>query len=107
MFTTNVYNHTPLHVPIGCEWAYMANQYWGQFLTIIGDVDDDLKYGINGDGEISIADANGVIEIVIMGGNSGHTRLPAYEGEVVGDVNGDGEITIADVNAIIEIILSH
>jgi hypothetical protein len=34
-----------------------------------------------------------------MGGNGGHTRIPAA------DVNGDGEITIADVNAIIYIIL--
>ena len=55
---------------------------------------------INGDGEINIADANSVIDIVIMGGNNGHSRAPAA------DVNDDGEINIADVNAIINIILN-
>ena len=101
MFTTNVYNHTPLHVPIDAESAYKANQYWGQFLNIIGDVSEDNPTGdVNGDGEINIADANSVIDIVVMGGNSGHSRAPAA------DVNDDGEINIADVNAIINIILN-
>ena len=36
MFTTNVYNHSPLYVPIGSEHTYMADQCWGQFTTIIG-----------------------------------------------------------------------
>lgn len=36
MFPTNVYNHSPLYVPIGSERAYMADQSWGQFITIIG-----------------------------------------------------------------------
>ncbi len=36
MFTANVYNHSPLYVPIGSEQAYMSNQCWGQFSTIIG-----------------------------------------------------------------------
>jgi len=43
MFTTNVYNHTPLYVPIGSERAYMADQSWGQFVTIIGiDIPDEV-----------------------------------------------------------------
>ena len=45
------------------------------------------------------ADANSVIDVVIMGGNAGHTRAPAA------DMNDDGEVNIADVNAIIEIII--
>ena len=57
-------------------------------------------YDVNGDGEINIADANSVIDIVVMGGNNGHSRAPAA------DVNDDGEINIADVNAIINIILN-
>ncbi|MBR7012784.1 MAG: leucine-rich repeat protein [Muribaculaceae bacterium] len=36
MFTTNVYNHSPLYVPIGCEQTYMSDQCWGQFATIVG-----------------------------------------------------------------------
>ena len=43
MFTTNVYNHTPLYVPKGSESAYMADQCWGQFATIIGkEIQDDV-----------------------------------------------------------------
>ena len=56
---------------------------------------------VNGDGETTVADANSVIDVVIMGGNAGHTRIPAA------DVNGDGEVNIADVNAIIDMILSQ
>ncbi len=58
-----------------------------------------LPGDVNGDGEINIADADSVIDIVILGGNAGHTRIPAA------DMNGDGEIDIADVNAIINKIL--
>ena len=61
----------------------------------------DISGDVNGDGEVTIADANSVIDVVVMGGNSGHTRIPAA------DVNGDGEINIADINAIIDIILSR
>jgi hypothetical protein len=56
---------------------------------------------VNGDGEVNIGDANSVIDIVVMGGNNGHTRIPAA------DLNGDGEVTIADFNAIIAIILGQ
>ncbi len=61
----------------------------------------NLPGDVNSDGEVTIADTNNVIDIVVMGGNSGHTRIPAA------DVNGDGEINIADINAIIEIIISN
>ncbi len=49
---------------------------------------------VNGDGEVTIADANAVINIILTG-----SQNPS------GDVNGDGEITIADANAVIGIIL--
>ena len=99
MFTTNVYNHAPLHVPTGCERTYMSHEGWGQFLTIIGDADveepsDDVAGDVNGDGEVNIADVNAIIG-VILGANSNPRA----------DVNGDGEVNIADVNAIIDIIL--
>ncbi len=54
---------------------------------------------VNDDGEVNIADANSLIDVVVMGGNSGHTRAPAA------DVNDDGEVNIDDVNAIIDIII--
>ena len=73
IFTTNVFNHAPLHVPTGSERAYMAHEGWGQFLTIIGDADDDnpsgesdyMKCDVNGDGEVNIADVNKVIDAIL------------------------------------------
>ena len=60
----------------------------------------EIPGDVNGDGEINIADANSVIDIVVMGGNAGHTRAPAA------DANDDGEINIGDINYIINIILN-
>jgi hypothetical protein len=68
-------------------------------IDMILSEDSGAAGDVNGDGEINIADADSVIDIVILGGNAGHTRIPAA------DVNGDGEIDIADVNAIINKIL--
>jgi len=99
MFTANVYNHAELHVPIDTETAYKTSQYWGQFFTIIGDVTGNNPGDVNGDGEVTVGDANSVIDIVIMGGNNGHTRIPEA------DANGDGEVNIADVNAVIHMII--
>ena len=50
---------------------------------------------VNGDGEVSIADVNAAIDMILSG-----TQAPN------GDVNGDGEVSIADVNSIIDIILN-
>lgn len=73
MFTINVYNHAPLHVPTGTERAYMSSSNWGQFLTIIGDVSDDnppydpdyMRCDVNGDGEVTIADINVIINMIL------------------------------------------
>lgn len=73
MFTANVCNHAPLHVPAGSERAYMGHEGWGRFLTIIGDADDDdpsgdtdyMKCDVNGDGEVNIADVNTVIDAIL------------------------------------------
>ena len=101
VFRPNVYQQATLHVPIGCQQAYQLSS-WGQFMTIIGDVSNDNTNGdVNGDGEVNISDANSVIDVVIMGGNAGHTRIPAA------DINGDGEVNIGDVNAIIKMILGQ
>ena len=55
-----------------------------------------LKGDVNGDGEVSIADINAVINMILSG-----------KFNVKGDVNGDSEITIADINAIIYIIFNQ
>jgi len=57
--------------------------------------DINLRGDVNGDGEVSIADVNAVIDLILSG---------SYE--VSADVNEDGEVTIADVNAVIDIILN-
>ena len=49
---------------------------------------------VNGDGEVTIADVNAVINMILVG-----------DAELEGDVNNDGEVGIADVNAVIDIIL--
>ena len=51
---------------------------------------------VNGDGEVSIADVNAVMDMILMG-----------RSESNGDVNGDGEVGIADVNAVLDIILNQ
>ena len=50
---------------------------------------------VNGDGEITVADVNALIDIIL---NSGATPSS--------DVNGDGEVNVADVNALISMILA-
>jgi len=54
-----------------------------------------LHGDVNNDGEVTIADVNAIVDIILNGG-----YLEAA------DVNADGEVTIADVNAVIDIILS-
>jgi len=57
---------------------------------------EEITGDVNGDGEVTLADANAVIDLIINGGYS-----------VAADVNGDGEVTLADVNAVIDIILGY
>ena len=78
------------HVIKDGKIIYKGMRFNPNAIVIPGDVD--------GDGEITISDANSVIDIVVMGGNAGHTHCPAA------DANGDGEVTIADVNAIVNLI---
>ncbi len=72
MFMANVFNHAALHVPAGFERAYMRDPYWGQFVSITGDVADGnpiidpdyLKCDVNGDGEVNLGDVNVVIDAI-------------------------------------------
>ena len=89
MFTTNVYNHTPLFVPLGCARAYMSDQCWGQFARIVSTND------VNMDGYVSISDVTSLISLLLTGSSN-----PAA------DVNGDGKVSISDVTALINLLLS-
>jgi uncharacterized protein YjdB len=54
----------------------------------------ELPGDVNGDGEVSIADINIMIDLVIS-----ESYQPEY------DLNGDGEVNIADINLIIDLVL--
>ena len=98
-FDNECYETATLFVPAEVVDAYRNAPVWNRFVHI--QAIDILPGDVDGDGEVTIGDANSVIDVVIMGGNNGHTRIPAA------DVNGDGEVSIADVNAIIDIILKN
>lgn len=59
-------------------------------------VEPVIPEDVNGDGEVTVADINVVIDAILKD-----------EFKANCDVNGDGEITIADINRIINYILSH
>lgn len=61
-----------------------------------------LRWDVNRDGEVTIADVNDVLDYILNGtdspiGNSYYLRW---------DVNRDGEVTIADVNGVLDCILN-
>ncbi len=105
------YNRT-LYVPRGTKEIYEQVPVWGSFRHIEEfDATTIIPGDVDGDGEITVADANATIEVIINGGSShGHTRVPNPDGGGwvnLADVNGDGEINIADINAIINMILTQ
>ena len=61
---------------------------------------DHVPGDVNGDGSVTIADANAIITIILNGSDGLDADTVARA-----DVNGDGSVTIADANAVIAIIL--
>ena len=61
-------------------------------------LDQGSKGDVNGDGEVSVADVNRLIEMVLSASGSADAKA---------DVNGDGEVNVADINEVINIILNH
>ena len=80
----------------------MAHAYYEMANAIHIDYNNDnsvvIKGDVNGDGEVTIADVNAIIDI-ILGGTVNEDALNGA------DVNEDGEVTIADINSVIDIIL--
>ena len=54
----------------------------------------DVAGDVNGDGELSISDANALIDLILSSSSA-----------PMADVNHDGEVTISDINAVIDLIL--
>jgi len=74
--------------------VYNAGQVAMKYIGVHYGATGGLVGDVNGDGEVSVADVNDVIDLVLQGGY-----------KPVADINGDGEVTVADVNAIIDILL--
>lgn len=68
--------------------AFLDSQVFARDMASRGDV--------NGDGELSLADVNSIIDSILTGTNPSSNA----------DVNRDREINVADVNAVIDMILS-
>lgn len=62
------------------------------------DAVSTLRGDVNGDGEITVADANAVIDAILK--DDAETELMSRA-----DVNRDGEVTVADVNRVVDLIL--
>ena len=84
-----------LHVPAGSLAAYQAGSKWSQYFETIVEMGHTAG-DVNGDGELTISDVTGLIDLLLSGGD-----LPAYA-----DVNGDGVVTIKDVTDMIDMLLS-
>lgn len=95
-FSQAAYENATIYV--ADEWI-MEDYYWADVWTLFAHfaLMDELPStpgDVNGDGEISIADINALIDMILNGDEGSN-----------GDVNGDGEINIADINAVIDLIL--
>ena len=105
------YENCTLYVPRGTKEIYEQVPVWGSFRHIEEfDATTIIPGDVDGDGEITVADANSVVVIINGGSSHGHTRVPNPDGGGwidPADVNGDGEVNIADINAIIDMILAH
>ena len=69
---------------------YLVSDVTDQYLPYLNKCD------VNGDGEVTVADVNIIIDRILKGGYN-----------TACDVNGDGEISVADINKVIDYILGH
>ena len=92
-FHSTTYAQAQLLVPRASVGAYSGDSYWKLF-SRIGVIDAGAgPLDLNSDGEVSLADVNALLSLVLAG------REPQC------DLNSDGELTIADVNLLINYIL--
>lgn len=87
----------PLEIPASARFRYMEADQWREFIIRNYGVPGD----VNGDGEVTVADINTLIDIILSGGQGFDADTMARA-----DVNMDGEINVADINAVIDIVLS-
>ena len=95
-FADKVYNNAVVRVPRESVDAYREALVWKHFTNIQGVNFLAEAADVNGDGEVTIADVNLIIDAIILGGTS---AWPV-------DVNGDDDVSVADINAVVNIILT-
>lgn len=83
-----------IYVPYQSIKAYRSHPAWGLF-NIAGR-SYNQKGDVDGDGELTLADANLIVEYFL-----GNIDDECYDVEAA-DVNGDGEITVSDANEIVK-----
>ena len=64
-----VYGKAKLYIPIGATASYQSTNYWHKFTEIIekdlGHNDGPLDGDVNHDNEVTIADVNYIIDIIL------------------------------------------
>lgn len=93
-----------LTVPRSIQQARLRFVAWKSIVSncgIIREIKTNCgnRADVNGDGEVSIADINAIINVILGLDETPEMILKA-------DVNGDGEVNIPDVNKVIEVIQS-
>ena len=97
---TNYANAT-LYVPYGCKAKYEEADYWKDFKEIVEmDAQPAMLGDVNGDDEVTMADANMVVNYFLA------VNKPEDFNVEAADVNGDGDITMADANMIVNMFLN-
>ncbi len=94
-FYGNVLENGTLFVPQGTMAAYKAAPNWKRFKNI-QEIAGAGPGDVNGDGDFSISDVSGLIDLLING-----NELPIFA-----DVDGDGRVTVKDVTELINMLLS-
>jgi hypothetical protein len=76
--------------------AYLDEYVFNPDVTPGPGPQPSIKGDVNGDGEVSVADVNMLVNIILGGADNSEGRS---------DVNADGEVSLADINEVIGIIL--
>ena len=97
------YLNMSITVPRGMTSAALRFASWKANVNNCGAVREIsitsvLKGDVNLDGEVTIADINAIVQVILGGQVSDDLRGRA-------DVNEDGEVTVADINSVIDLIV--
>ena len=97
------YVNLSITVPRGLTTAKLRFFAWQADVNSLGAVrqivmTSTLRGDVNLDGEVTVADVNAVIDVILGSDSDEDLRQRA-------DVNRDGEVSVADINSVIDIIM--